>query len=60
MEDGMGKYDILGTPFKIGHTNIKNRFCMAPLGGASIFVRKADIRMRLSSITLRGQKADLA
>ncbi len=56
----MGKYDILGTPFKIGHTNIKNRFCMAPLGGASIFVRKADIRMRLSSITLRGQKADLA
>lgn len=33
----MGKYDILGTPFQIGPVTIKNRFCMAPLGGGQHF-----------------------
>lgn len=29
----MATYEIFGTPFRIGKTTIKNRFCMAPLGG---------------------------
>lgn len=29
----MSKYEQLGTPFKIGDLTIKNRFCMAPIGG---------------------------
>lgn len=33
----MGKYDILGTSFQIGRLAIKNRFCMAPLGGGQHF-----------------------
>ena len=30
----MQRYDeVLGTPFQIGNLTIKNRFCMAPIGG---------------------------
>lgn len=29
----MSKYEYLGTPFQIGSITIKNRFCMAPIGG---------------------------
>ena len=29
----MRKYEHLGTPFKIGKLTLKNRFCMAPIGG---------------------------
>ncbi len=30
-------YPILATPFKIRDVTIKNRFCMAPMGGAQLF-----------------------
>ncbi len=30
-------YPTLATPFRIGTVEIKNRFCMAPMGGAQLF-----------------------
>ena len=29
----MQRYQSLGMPFQIGNLTIKNRFCMAPIGG---------------------------
>ena len=29
----MLRYELLETPFRIGRLTIKNRFCMAPIGG---------------------------
>ena len=29
----MQRYEILGKPFQIGSLTVKNRFCMAPIGG---------------------------
>lgn len=32
-----GKFENLCTPFKVGSVTVKNRFCMAPMGGNFVF-----------------------